>query len=68
MPVAGDTRRRCWPRACLPKTPPLRRRLLRVPHRPQSTREAMEGADVILALGTLITDDYLDLLALAYEP
>ncbi len=31
------------------------------------TREAMEGADAILALGTLVTDDYLDLVALAYE-
>ncbi len=32
-----------------------------------STRKAIEGADAILALGTLITDDYLDLLAVAYD-
>ena len=32
-----------------------------------ATRAAVEGADVIVALGTLITDDYLDLLAIAYD-
>jgi indolepyruvate decarboxylase len=37
------------------------------PASPEPTRKRMEDADAVLALGTLITDDYLDLVAVGYE-
>ena len=37
------------------------------PASPRAVRQRMEDADAVLALGTLITDDYLDLVAVGYE-
>ena len=37
------------------------------PASPEAVRKRMEDADAVLALGTLITDDYLDLVAVGYE-
>jgi indolepyruvate decarboxylase len=54
-------------KSLLPENDPRFHGVYAGPASPEATRKRMEDADAVLALGTLITDDYLDLVAVGYE-